>query len=123
DLFIKAIIDFQKAKRVKKKKEATTYKETLELYQNGLSVEEISQKRKLGLSTIMSHLAKLYVDGADIDLNPFVSKEEVSEIAEAQIKLASPKALKPYFDYFEEKIDYGKIRLALAILEKENAVV
>jgi hypothetical protein len=24
--------------------------------------------------------------------------------------------------YFEEKIDYGKIRLALAILEKENAV-
>ncbi|MFV8328115.1 DNA helicase RecQ [Flavobacterium sp. ZS1P14] len=123
DLFIKAIIDFQKSKVVKKKKEATTYKKTLELYQNGLSVEEISQKRKLGLSTIMSHLAKLYVDGAAIDLNPFISKEEVSQIAEAQIKLASPNALKPYFDYFEEKIDYGKIRLALAILEKENAVV
>jgi ATP-dependent DNA helicase RecQ len=123
DLFIKAIIDFQKSKVVKKKKEATTYKETLELYQNGLSVEEIAQKRKLGLSTIMSHLAKLYLDGAAIDLNPFISKEEVSQIAEAQIKLESPNALKPYFDYFEEKIDYGKIRLALAILEKENAVL
>ena len=93
------------------------------MYQNGLSVEEISQKRKLGLSTIMSHLAKLYVDGAAIDLNQFISKEEVSQIAEAQIKLESPNALKPYFDYFEEKIDYGKIRLALAILEKENAVL
>nr|WP_314897940.1 DNA helicase RecQ [uncultured Flavobacterium sp.] len=123
DIFIKAIIDFQKSKVVKKKKEATTYKETLELYQNGLSVEEISQKRKLGLSTIMSHLAKLYVDGAAIDLNPLISKEEVSQIAEAQIKLESPNALKPYFDYFEEKIDYGKIRLALAILEKENTVL
>ncbi|MDI1306633.1 MAG: DNA helicase RecQ [bacterium] len=122
DLFIKAIIDFQKFKVVKKKKEATTYAATLDLYQNGLSVEEISQKRKLGLSTIMSHLAKLYVDGAAIDLNPFISKEEVSQIAEAQIKLESPNTLKPYFDYFEEKIDYGKIRLALAILEKENAV-
>ena len=122
DAFIKTIIDFQKSKVVKKKKETTTYKETLELYQNGFSVEEISQKRKLGLSTIMSHLAKLYVDGAAIDLNAFISKEEVSQIAEAQIKLESPNALKPYFDYFEEKIDYGKIRLALAILEKENAV-
>ncbi|MFV5703420.1 DNA helicase RecQ [Flavobacterium sp. XS2P12] len=123
DQFIKTIIDFQKSKVVKKKKETTTYKETLELYQNGLSVEEISQKRKLGLSTIMSHLAKLYVDGVAIDLSPFISKEEVSQIAEAQIKLASPNTLKPYFDYFEEKMDYGKIRLALAILEKENAVL
>ncbi|TDE49112.1 DNA helicase RecQ [Flavobacterium sp. GT3P67] len=121
--FIKAIIDFQKSKVVRKKKEATTYKETLELYKNGLSVEEIAQKRKLGLSTIISHLAKLYVDGADINLNPFISKEEVLQIAEAQIKLESPNVLKPYFDYFEEKIDYGKIRLALAILEKENAVL
>ncbi|MES2806125.1 MAG: DNA helicase RecQ [Bacteroidota bacterium] len=123
DAFIKAIIDFQKSKVVRKKKEATTYKETLELYKSGLSVEEIAQKRKLGLSTIMSHLAKLYVDGADIDLNPFISKEEVSQIAEAQIKLESPNTLKPYFDYLEEKIDYGKIRLALAILEKENTAL
>ncbi len=123
DAFIKAIIDFQKSKVVRKKKEATTYKETLELYKNGLSVEEIAQKRKLGLSTIMSHLAKLYVDGADVDLDSFISKEEVSQIAEAQIKLESPNALKPYFDYLEEKIDYGKIRLALAILEKENTAL
>ena len=123
DAFINAIIDFQKLKVVRKKKEATTYKETLELYKNGFSVEEIAQKRKLGLSTIMSHLAKLYFDGADIDLDSFISKEEVTQIAEARIKLESPNTLKPYFDYFEEKIDYGKIRLALAILEKENAVV
>ena len=108
---------------VRKKKEATTYKETLELYQSGLSVEEIANKRKLGLSTIMSHLAKLYVDGADINLEPFISKEEVAQIAEAQMKLESPNTLKPYFDYFEEKIDYGKIRLALAILEKENTAL
>ena len=123
DAFIKAIIDFQKSKVVRKKKEATTYKETLELYNNGLSVEEIAHKRKLGPSTILSHLAKLYVDGVDIDLDSFISKVEISQIAEAQIKLESPNTLKPYFDYFEEKIDYGKIRLALAILEKENAAV
>jgi ATP-dependent DNA helicase RecQ len=120
DAFIKAIIDFQKTKVVKKKKEATTYATTLELYQKGISVEEIAQQRKLGTGTIMSHLAKLYSDGVNIDLSLFISKEDVSQIAEAKIKLESPNALKPYFDYFEEKIAYDKIRLALAILEKES---
>ncbi|MBP4142602.1 DNA helicase RecQ [Flavobacterium sp. P4023] len=123
DAFIKAIIDFQKTKAVKKKKETTTYKETLELYQNGLSAEAIAEKRKLGLSTIMSHLAKLYLDGVSIDLKAFVSDDEVNNIAKAKIKLESPATLKPYFDYFEEKMDYGKIRLALAILEKESALI
>ena len=121
--FIQAILDFQKAKGVKKKKEATTYKETFDLYQQGLSVEEIAQKRKLGLSTIMSHLAKLFVDGKNIDLTPFISDDEVIEIAVAKTKLEAPSTLKPYFDYFEEKLDYGKIRLGLAILEKENSVL
>ncbi|WP_158729765.1 MULTISPECIES: DNA helicase RecQ [unclassified Flavobacterium] len=121
--FIQAILDFQKSKGVKKKKEATTYKETFDLYQQGLSVEEIAQKRKLGLSTIMSHLAKLFVDGKNIDLTPFISDDEVIEISVAKTKLEAPSTLKPYFDYFEEKIDYGKIRLGLAILEKENSVL
>ena len=122
DVFIKAIIDFEKNKPVKRKKEATTYKETLELYLKGFSAEEISQQRKLGIGTIMSHLAKLYVDGEEIDLSPFISKEEIEQIAEAQQKLDAPNALKPYFDFFGEKMAYEKIRLALAILEKENLV-
>lgn len=122
DVFIKAIIDFEKNKPLKRKKEATTYKETLELYLKGFSAEEISQQRKLGIGTIMSHLAKLYVDGEAIDLSPFISKEEVEQIAKAQQKLDAPNALKPYFDFFEEKMAYEKIRLALAILEKENLV-
>jgi superfamily II DNA/RNA helicase len=34
--------------------------------------------------------------------------------------LQNPNALKPYFEYFEEQLPYDKIRLALAIIEKEN---
>ena len=120
DSFIKAIIEFQKAKVIKKKKEGTTYQETLEMYTSGLSIEAIAEKRKLGLSTIMSHLAKLYSDGEAIDLSPFVSNNEVQKIAFAKNQLDSPETLKPYFDYFEEKIDYGKIRLGLAIIEKKS---
>jgi ATP-dependent DNA helicase RecQ len=34
-----------------------------------------SLKRKLGIGTIMSHLAKLYLDGETVDLYKFVSKK------------------------------------------------
>ena len=34
--------------------------------------------------------------------------------------LANPKALKEYFEYFNEQIDYFKIRLALSVVEKEE---
>jgi ATP-dependent DNA helicase RecQ len=119
DAFIKVIIEFQKNKIVRAKKEGSTYKETLELLQSGLTVEEIAAKRNLGISTITSHLAKLYSDGHSIDFSSYITAAEISKIAEAKIKLESPNALKPYFDYFEEQIAYDKIRIGLAMIEKE----
>lgn len=120
DAFIKAIITFYKDKATKVKKASSTYKETLELFQNGFTDEQIAIKRKLGLGTIMSHFAKLYSDGADIDLYQFVSKEEITLVNKAKIKLESPTTLKPYFDFLDEKVGYDKIRLALSIIEKET---
>ncbi|MCZ8228553.1 DNA helicase RecQ [Flavobacterium sp.] len=120
DAFIKTIIDFQKNKKVNPKKESNTYKETLDLFQTGLSVDEIATKRNLGISTIASHLAKLYIDGHPIDLSSYINPEEIAKINEAKIKLEAPNALKPYFEYFEEQVPYEKIRMALAIIEKEK---
>lgn len=120
DAFIKAIITFYKDKATKVKKASSTYKDTLELFQNGFTAEQIAIKRKLGLGTIMSHFAKLYSDGADIDLYQFVSKEEITLVNKAKIKLESPTTLKPYFDFLDEKVGYDKIRLALSIIEKET---
>ncbi|PKB18855.1 DNA helicase RecQ [Flavobacterium sp. 5] len=119
-VFIKAIIEFQKIKKVKAKKESSTYKETLELFNIGLLVEEIAIKRKLGVTTIFSHLAKLYSDGHPINLSVYISDQEISKIAQAKIRLENPPALKSYFDFFEETISYDKIRIGLTILEKEN---
>jgi len=123
DVFIKAIIEFEKIKKVRAKKENTTYKETLEMFQSGMTVEKIAIKRKLGLPTIISHLAKLYTDGHPIDLTVFINEQEITKIAKAKIKLESPTALKPYYDFFEEQLSYDKIRVGLAILEKENVAL
>ncbi|CAD0008391.1 DNA helicase RecQ [Flavobacterium chungangense] len=120
--FINAIIEFQKSKvsNTKVKKESATYKTTLEMFENGNSVEEIAKTRKLGLSTVISHLAKLYLDGVDIDVSQFISDEEVLQLEKARTELENPNALKPYFDHFEEKMGYDKIRFGLAVLEKKK---
>ena len=75
------------------------------------------------MSTVISHIAKLYIDGAIDDLSAFVSDAEITTIKNSQVKLEHPTTLKPYFDYLGEKISYDKIRLALAYLEKEKNTV
>jgi len=115
DEFIAEIVSFMNEK-IQKKKKDDTYKLTYELYKEGFSIEEISEKRDLKSATIFSHLAKLYADGKDIDLYQFLSNEEVEMVRKAKEVLENPEALKPYFDYFKEEMDYSKIRLALTIL-------
>jgi ATP-dependent DNA helicase RecQ len=69
----------------------------------------------------MSHLAKLYVDGAEIDLIRLSQKKGFAN-CRCSNKTGITKCFETLFWLFWRKIDYGKIRLALAILEKENAV-
>ncbi|MGM1054490.1 MAG: DNA helicase RecQ [Bacteroidota bacterium] len=119
--FIKEIIAFSKEKRTKKKSvKGNTHKITLELYNTGLSVEEISKERKLAPTTIYSHITKLYADGEDIDLMQFISKSDLEAVKKAKTELEDPEALKTYYEHFEESIDYWTIRMALTVLEKET---
>lgn len=120
--FIKEIINFSSTKTKKKKKsnKGNTHKETLSLYQEGLSIEEISIKRQLTTSTIFSHIMKLYNEGENIDLKQFISKTDINSVKNAKQELNTPEGLKPYFEHFEGAIDYNTIKLALTILENEN---
>ncbi|WP_298263473.1 DNA helicase RecQ [uncultured Lutibacter sp.] len=119
--FIAEIVAFSNEK-IKTHKKKDTYKVTYELYKEGLSIDEISVKRNLKATTIFSHLAKLYSDGKAINIYDFITKDEVVKVRKAKEKLESPQALKPYFEYFEEKIAYFKIRLALTIIDSEGSV-
>ena len=116
--FINEVIAFTKEKKVTKNK-SDTHKVTYELYQEGLNIDEIAEKRKLTTTTIFSHIAKLYTDGKDINIDELVSKSEVDSVREAKKELDSPNALRPYFEHFNEQLDYFKIRLALSVIDKE----
>jgi ATP-dependent DNA helicase RecQ len=118
--FIAEVIDFMGSKVIKKTKKSETHLVTFELYKSGLSIDEISIERKLKSPTIYSHIARLFLEGKDIAIFDFVSRKEVELVQEAKKSLDSPKTLKAYFDYFDEQLDYFKIRLALSIIEKEE---
>ncbi|MFD0962689.1 DNA helicase RecQ [Pseudofulvibacter geojedonensis] len=117
--FIDVIRTFLEEKKKKPKKKDTSLV-TYELYQEGLTIEEIALKRDLKDTTIFSHIAKLYSEGKDIDIYQFISKEEVEQIRKAKQALENPEGLKVYFEHFEEKVSYATIRLALTVIEVES---
>ena len=117
--FIAEIVSFSNEKTETRKKN-DTHKVTYELYKEGLSIDEISEKRNLKSTTIFSHLAKLYTDGKKKDIYSFVTKEEVGKVRKAKEELESPDALKPYYEHLNAEVEYFKIRLALTIIDKEG---
>tara|TARA_R110002020_G_scaffold21009_5_gene71337 strand:- start:9618 stop:11732 length:2115 start_codon:yes stop_codon:yes gene_type:complete len=119
DAFISEIKAFMEEKD-KGRKKSDTLMVTYGLYQDGLDVETIAQERNLKDTTIYSHLAQLYLQGKDVDLERFLAKGELEAIKKAHDVLEAPEGLKPYFEHLEEKIPYSSIRLALAIIEKEK---
>ncbi len=103
----------------RKKKKINTYAETQRLYETGLSLEEIAGERNLTSGTIYGHLAKLQADGEDIDLYKLIPAEDLKRIAQAKTEITNPTGLKEFYEYFEEKMPYWKIRLGLDLSSSE----
>jgi ATP-dependent DNA helicase RecQ len=84
-----------------------------ELYKDGLSAEQIAEKRNLNPTTIYSHLAQALESGRKVNISDFLTKEIYESVMLAQKETGEQK-LKPIFDKLEGKIDYGLIRMALS---------
>jgi len=119
---IKTYITEQNESKPKKKTRRTTKTPTEDItfqyYQEGLSITEIAQKRAYAETTIYGHLIKLHRAGKPIDLWQYIDKTEVESIIKAQSELnLEEEALKPYYEYFEEKMPYWKIKMGLYLSE------
>ena len=118
--FVTEITNFIKNKSAEGAKiKGSTYLITYDLFQAGKSVEEIAKERGLQTTTIFSHLANSYTNGKDIDIKRLITGDELAEIIKAIKAKGTEEGMKPLFDYLDEKIDYGKIRLGMAFYEKE----
>ncbi len=94
----------------------STIDETYALYDAGLSVEEISERRGLTEMTIEKHLADCILEGRPLDLSRFVSDADRALIEQAIDQLGDER-LRPLRDALPTHITYGMIRFVVADLQ------
>ena len=99
-------------------KKLNTFEYSYWLYNQGNTVEQIAEKRKLNPVTIEGHLAR-YVASGDIDVHEFVDADTLEKVEAYCEKHPEEKALKPIFEHFDAKIPYGVLRMAIAAIRKE----
>lgn len=113
DIFLKEIATHVESLKPK----VATHEQTWALFQEGLSPTEIAAKRELTENTIYGHLLKMHAQGEEIDLQELVTQDELSQIEKAKNNLPNAEGLKAYFQYFEEKMPYWKIKIGLYLLD------
>lgn len=112
-IFTEAIKKFNSGKT-----KGDAYLQTQTLFEAGKSIAEIAQLRDLHPVTIYSHLAHLVSSGYNINLGKLVNSEELASMQKAINELGYINDLKPYYEFTDGKIDYGKIRLMLNYLQR-----
>jgi DNA-binding CsgD family transcriptional regulator len=98
-----------------------TEKETLNLFKNGLTPQQIAEKRALSVSTIFTHLQKLISVG-EVSAKQCVPEEVINKVLEAKKCLRKDFSLKELKEKLPD-ITYDEIKVALGDIkfnEKES---
>ncbi|MFS4417982.1 DNA helicase RecQ [Maribacter sp. 2307ULW6-5] len=114
DVFLREIAAHKPAKR---KSKVPTHQQSLQLYREGCTVQEIAEKRELSENTVYGHLMKVHAEGEELDLHQFLGKQELLDLEKAKEALPDAQGLREYFEFFEEKVPYWKIKLGLYLLD------
>lgn len=93
----------------KKEKKLSTYEQTLVMFENGKTVEEIAKLRQLTTNTIYNHLAKLIKD-EKIELNQVLSEEKISELV-TYFEGYQEESLTPLKEKLGDKVTWDELKL------------
>ena len=107
--FIKIIAKHQDGNATK----LPTHQKSYNLFLEGLSITQIAHKRGITENSVYTHLIKINEMGTPLDLHQFINSSEILKIQQAKKVLENPDSLKAYFEHFEEKMPYHKIKLGL----------
>jgi ATP-dependent DNA helicase RecQ len=102
--------------RPKRRAVSETARQTLDLFDRGLSIPEIARERALSDITIEGHLEDAMRGGADVDIDRLVDPARRQAI-EAAIEQVGAELLKPIRDALGEEYTYAEIRFARAAWE------
>ena len=102
------------------RRKGSTHRHTLDLYMRGLSISEISQRRGLSTTTIVSHLERLIAGGEALPLErDLPPPERVTRITEAFAQTES-RNLTPVKDLLGDDYSYDELRLVRAWLDQQR---
>lgn len=87
---------------------------TRELYQQGVSVEDIARERGIGVSTVIGHLVARLDAGDALDLGALVAPERYQAIARA-LSQVGDDTLKPVREALGDGYSYDEIRVVRAV--------
>ncbi len=119
-VFVDAIRAYITDQDIIKKPKGMTYVETLELFHQGLTLEEIAQKRKMAISTIAGHLAKLYEKGEQIDLQQFLLPDDLVIAQQGWRASKFSTQVTKVKEQVGDSISYPRLHLALAIVKRKD---
>ncbi len=113
--FLKAIQEYVVEKSTEGRRvKGSTYLITYQMYQKGLSPEDIAMNRGIHPTTVYSHLAYLFEKGEDVDIKQYVSDFDLEKIA-LEYNADNKVTPKMIFEKFEGDLEYHIIRLGLSL--------
>lgn len=113
---------FLKEKKKKKNKNlfpdklenlSATTMETVRLYKEEFTVEQIAKIRSIGTSTVMNHLTQWYAAGGELPYDAWVSTQQEKQI-QAVVATHGSERLSPLKQALPFSISYDQIRLVIA---------
>jgi ATP-dependent DNA helicase RecQ len=109
----------QEASPKSKLSKASTQRETLEMYENGLDIDDIARDRGLKPATVWTHLVQLIEAGYAINCDRLVAPERQTVIYEA-LDAIGGDGLRNLFDHLREEYSYDEIKIIRAIWQNEK---
>ncbi len=121
--FLDVLDDFSSTPTAKPVVQTTdTVDDSVSLFRQGLSVDEVAVRRELKTSTVLSHLATAIGSGLVHAQNALgMDENEFNYLQDAIQQHGEDDRLKPVFDALEGEVDYGVLRCVKAAMETEQS--
>ena len=95
-----------------------TIMETVKLYQEKQTIEEIAKIRSISERTVFGHLLEWYIAGGDFRVDEFITPEEEKQVFEAMSKAEDLSKLTPIKEQLPEDFEWEKIKIVVAKVQR-----
>lgn len=89
---------------------------SFDLFRQGLSIEDIAQRRSIAPGTVSSHLL-VFIKSGELDVRRLVSDDKIIRVRNYKRSHLEEDKLRPYFEAFNEEITFDEIKWVLAAIE------